>query len=97
MLETFTLETFTQCLNSIFKVSTESGTVDLELIEGGDYGSTPGHVQFSITFRGPREKPLSQRMYPMEHAELGSFDLFIVPIRHDKDGIYYEAVFNRVH
>jgi hypothetical protein len=32
----------------------------------------------------------------MEHEALGSFELFIVPIRKDDEGFYYEAVFNRV-
>jgi hypothetical protein len=32
----------------------------------------------------------------MEHERLGSVEIFIVPIRKDGEGIYYEAVFNRL-
>jgi hypothetical protein len=32
----------------------------------------------------------------MEHDEMGQFDLFLVPIRQDDQGFYYEAVFNRI-
>jgi hypothetical protein len=27
---------------------------------------------------------------------MGHFELFIVPVRQDADGFYYEAIFNRI-
>ena len=36
---------------------------------------------------------LPQRIYRLEHAELGGLDLFLVPIGRDASGITYEAVF----
>jgi len=36
---------------------------------------------------------LPQRIYPMEHAHLGVFELFLVPIGPDQHGMGYEAVF----
>lgn len=96
MLETFTLDTFSQRLSSKFTIKREpAGAVELELIEAQDLGSTPTHEQFSIVFRGPRETFLAQSTYQVEHSELGSFMLFIVPIKQDQDGFYYEAIFNR--
>lgn len=96
MLETFTLDTFSQRLNSKFTIKLgTAGALELELVEAQDIGSTPNHEQFSIIFRGPRETFLEQATYQMEHGELGSFMLFIVPVRQDKDGLYYEAIFNR--
>jgi hypothetical protein len=32
----------------------------------------------------------------VDHDTIGAFDLFIVPISQDRDGLYYEACFNRV-
>jgi len=45
-------------------------------------------------FRGPEGVPLPQRIYRMEHPDIGAFDLFVVPIRPDDKGMRYEAVFN---
>jgi len=86
--------TFAGHLNSTFRVRHEP-TTELELVEVFD-GSTHGHVNFSLLFRGPLQPLLPQQIYPVEHAALGSFDLFIVPIQRDAQGLKYQAVFNRV-
>jgi hypothetical protein len=36
---------------------------------------------------------LPQRIYRLEHDELGALDLFLVPIGRDDSGVRYEAVF----
>jgi hypothetical protein len=86
--------TFAEHLNSTFRLHHESATAELELVEVSD-GSTHGHVNFSLLFRGPRQPLLAQQIYPVEHDRLGRFDLFIVPVKRDAQGLYYEAVFNR--
>lgn len=48
---------------------------------------------FSVTFRGPREPVLEQRIYSLEHPDLGRQELFLVPVHEDDEGRYYEAVF----
>jgi hypothetical protein len=30
----------------------------------------------------------------MEHEEIGAFDIFLVPIGPDEEGLCYEAIFN---
>ena len=87
--------TFSAHLNSTFRLSHGSATMDLVLVEILD-GSTPRQVNFSLLLRGPLEPPLPQQIYPLEHDQLGQFDLLIVPIKRDANGLYYEAVFNRV-
>jgi hypothetical protein len=83
-------------MDSAFLLKRESAdAVELRLVEAQDVGSTPRQMQFSIVFRGPVNVPLVQAIYKMEHDELGTFDLFIVPIKQDQDGIYYQAIFNR--
>ena len=47
----------------------------------------------TLTFRGPREVPLEQSMFPLEHGEVGRQEIFLVPVGEDEDGRYYEAVF----
>ncbi len=61
------------------------------------YTSEPGEGRgrpFSIVFRGPGDILLPQAIYRVEHDQIGTFDLFIVPIGRDTAGLRYEAVFN---
>jgi hypothetical protein len=39
---------------------------------------------------------LQQGMYELQHAHLGTLELFLVPVGQDHTGLYYEAVFNRL-
>lgn len=48
---------------------------------------------FSLLFCGPLEQFLEQHMYSLHHAELGQLELFLVPVKQDDNGFYYEAVF----
>lgn len=96
MEDGFSLERFSRYLNSKFTVKRESASaLELELIEARDVGSTPWLEQFSIVFRGPRDPSLAQATYDVEHDGTGPFQMFIVPIRQDNNGVYYEAIFNR--
>src|SRR4051812_41136044 len=93
-IETVVASTFAEHINSTFRMHHEQATA-LELVEVCD-ASSPAHVNFSLIFRGPQQPLLPQRIYPVEHDILGRFDLFIVPIKRDANGLCYEAVFNRV-
>jgi len=91
-----TFQAFTQELNTKFHIPLdESQRVELELAEISELKESPRNEEFSIVFRGPEEAFLGQGMRYFEHDQLGKFELFIVPIRHDDKGYYYEAVFNR--
>lgn len=57
-------------------------------------GPAPARPTFSIVFRAPPDCRLAQRIYRLEHDEVGSFELFLVPIGPDRQGQRYEAVFN---
>ena len=73
----------------------EANSLDLELAAFQDLGSTPRQEQFSLEFRGPLQPILPQAIYQMEHPSIGAFHIFLVPVRRDNVGTYYEAVFNR--
>lgn len=94
MLESFTTETFSGHLGDVFQVyPDDSSTLDLELISAtrlGDDSDRP----FSIVFRGPSDTVLPQHIYRMEHTDIGSFEIFLVPIGPDGEGLLYEAIFN---
>jgi hypothetical protein len=95
-LLSFTIETFAPLVGETFLVHPEdSSPVEAELISAMPYGgqSAGGRAPFSIVFRGPSQPVFAQMTYRMEHAALGSFELFIVPIGPDETGMRYEAVF----
>jgi hypothetical protein len=90
-----THEAFAENLNTKFHVAEADTVVELEMAEVSELKQIETQEQFAIVFRGPRDRFLGQGMRPFEHENLGKFDLFLVPIREDAEGYYYEAVFNR--
>jgi len=97
MIEDLTKSMFAENVNSTFNLREEAGqTVALELVECQEGTPHPKFEQFSLLFRGPRATLLPQRTYEVEHAKLGTFLLFIVPIKQDENGIFYESVFSRL-
>ena len=98
MLETLNLSSFSEHLNTKFRIRPDESTViETELIAAEDLGSTPRQERFSLIFRAPHQPILPQRMYRIEHDVMGTLDLFLVPIGVEEDGLRYEAVFNRLH
>ena len=70
--------------------------LELELIEiTGGGRALANSYSFSLIFRGGLHFRLEQHIFTLEHDELGTLDIFLVPIKHDAEGFYYEAVFNR--
>lgn len=88
---------FAAQLNTKFRVQVDAAnTVDLVLAEVSELKISPGQEQFAIVFRGPLEVFLGQGIRQFEHDEMGQFQLFLVPIKQDENGFYYESVFNRL-
>ena len=100
VLEKLTVATFADRVHETFRIDADGTPVDVELIEVTDLTSRGGpeagkreRAPFSIVFRGPREPVPPQRIYRLEHAEIGAFELFLVPIGPDAQGMRYEAIF----
>ena len=88
---------FSKYLNTNFRIFIdESQSIEAELSEVSELLLSSRQERFAIDFRGPKEPRLTQGMHRFAHDEMGDFDLFIVPLRHDEHHIYYEAVFNRL-
>lgn len=97
MTDVLTIDTFSGHVNTKFLMHYgDSQTAELELISVTDVGSSPRQVQFSLVFQGPPDGPPAQNIFRLEHEKLGALDLFLVPIARNKDGLSYEAVFNRM-
>ncbi|HLA09995.1 MAG TPA: hypothetical protein VJ023_05210 [Pyrinomonadaceae bacterium] len=98
MNSALTYSALAESINTKFQAQLdERQLIELELVEVSEPTITPGQEQFSLVFRGPKEFFLGQGTREMEHQQLGQFQLFIVPIREDALGYYYEAVFNRIN
>ncbi|MBA2691313.1 MAG: hypothetical protein H0U65_02310 [Rubrobacter sp.] len=98
MLENFTIHTFSECVGDVFRVLA-GGTSHVEIILvsatelGGENTNAIPRKPFSLVFRGPKDIPLSQRTYEVEHEGIGAFALFLVPVGPDGEGMGYEAIF----
>ena len=95
-----TEKNFAQHLNTNFRVrgAAAAEPVELELIQVKGYHPGPneesGMERFSLFFQGPAEAFLPQNTYAFEHDEMGTHELFIVPVARNDDGFRYEVVFN---
>lgn len=97
MEASLTHETFTQYANTKFQVQVDENTAtELELVDVSELKLYPRQEEFAIELRGPLDMFLGQGVRFFTHEQMGQFELFIVPIREDAEGFYYEAVFNRI-
>ena len=64
-----------------------------EPLGGGDAEGKRVRRPFSLIYRGPLTPILPQQIYPVEHPELGTLELFLVPVGPEGGGMQYEAVF----
>ncbi|HVF44515.1 MAG TPA: hypothetical protein VM936_15935, partial [Pyrinomonadaceae bacterium] len=72
--------------------------VELELVEVVPY-ETLSHARgaaerFSVYFQGPGDLFLPQRIYRLEHEQMGENEIFLVPVGQDQRGFRYEAIFS---
>ena len=97
MEASLTHEAFTKYANTKFQVQADENTaVELELTEVSEFKIYPQQEEFAILFRGPLDTFLDQGIRAFSHDQMGEFELFIVPVRQDAQGFYYQAVFNRM-
>jgi len=97
MEASLTHEEFTKNANTKFQVQVdENSRVEIELIRISELKLHPRQVEFTVQFRGPSDMFLAQGVHDFTHDQMGQFELFIVPIKQDAQGFYYEAIFNRI-
>jgi len=97
MEASLTHEEFSKHANTKFQVQLDQHPpVELDLVEVSELKIYPQQEEFAVEFRGPLDKFLAQGPHNFSHEEMGQFELFIVPIKQDEQGFYYEAIFNRL-
>jgi hypothetical protein len=90
-----TRDDFARHVNTTFRLP-DAGEAGLTLIEVSTLRTKPPQEMFSLLFRGAADRPLTQATWKLDHATLGSLELFLVPVGQEKRGRFYEAVFNRL-
>ena len=98
-------EAFVRCLNTRFSfVHGEAKAVAVKLVAVNDLtpkakssSAAAGKECFAAVFIGSHNSPLRQETYVVTHESLGKFSMLVVPVARNKEGLHYEAVFNRLH
>ena len=92
-----TKEEFSGQVDSVFRarVGDEGPAFDVRLVQFDEHVSNAVQENYSLLFRAPTDAPATQNVFRLEHKDLGQLDLFLVPVKKDENGLYYEAVFNR--
>jgi hypothetical protein len=102
MLQSFSQDTFSGRVGQPFRLFiAEAQALELSLSQVQALGpqnaaartDRPTRAPFSLVFLGPPSPVLPQRTYRFEHEQLGTFEIFIVPIGSDQAGTRYEAIF----
>ena len=99
MLDTFTMETFQPHVGQTFRVVVDDQwELRVRLTEvhawGGKGAENRPRTPFSLLFHGPADPAaLPQQIYRVESDVMDPFELFLVPLGPDEQGMQYEAVF----
>ncbi len=87
--------TFAPHVGETFALAAEPAPVALVLESATTLADRPGgRDPFSLLLRGPAEPVLPQAIYALDHAQLGTLEIFIVPLGVDAGGVRYEAIFS---
>lgn len=95
MVDALRFDAFVRCLGMPFVLS-DHADVALELVEATSTPAPEKYESFALLFRGPRDVGLGQGIARLVSEQLGEFDLFLVPVERDQNGVMYEAVVNRL-
>lgn len=96
MTTALTHAAFSENLDSEFVLEDETLSQNLRLIKVSERKVSPPYEQFSIMFRGGPDMALEQGTVHLEHPTMGPLDIFLVPVKRDERGMYYEAIFNSI-
>ena len=95
-----TVETFAGREGERFWITFKDAELDLTLVEvdrpPGHWGKMDKREPFSVVFHATLEHVLPTRMWPVEHEELGTLEIFLGALgpNDEATAMRYEAVFN---
>ena len=96
MLDRLTIDDFEGRVGETFGARAAEGrTLTLTLTSVDELPAPPdgGRTPFSLEFRDAAQDHIPQQTVAIEHAEMGAFDLFVLPPGPGPEGMRYEAIF----
>jgi hypothetical protein len=92
-------EDFADKVEQVFIISDQNvPAIPLTLTEAALLPAQPAkpgvRPPFSLTFLAKDPRVLPQRIYRLEHSDLGMLEIFLVPSAKDAQGVTYAATFN---
>ena len=99
MLDSLTAADFQAHLNEVFMINLEDGQIYaltlLRVTERGEPYMPGARRPFDLLYQNPNKGSyLPQRIYRLEHPQMGALELFIVPLGSDQHGMLYEIIFS---
>lgn len=92
-----TKDEFSEQVGSVFRARSADGAeFDLALVDFEELVANEVQENFTLLFRAPGDTPQQQGLYQMHHERLGGMEIFLVPVKKDDEGLYFEAVFNNL-
>jgi hypothetical protein len=92
-----TKDAFQAALQTEFSmVLAEDDVRPLQLIECTFQLQSAIQECFTLLFQAPVDAPNEQALRSLRHQSLGELEMFLVPVKKNTDGLFYEAVFNRL-
>jgi hypothetical protein len=98
MLDTLEKAAFDAHVGEEFKLQLADGdSLVLKLAEtdtlSGATAASDQRSPFSLTFIGPADRWVEQQTHTLEHPQMGTLQMFLVPLGPDTRGMRYEAIF----
>jgi hypothetical protein len=90
-------ERFVACVGTKFAWVADGVATSFSLVEArrlGDPGSPALPPPFSLVFEASDDRAAEQGNYRLRHAEIGTIDIFLVPIAEGETGLMFEAIFS---
>ncbi len=92
-----TRESFASRLHTKFMMHAgESHPIELQLIDVRAQAASVTYESFSLMFHAPIEAPAEQGTFRLEHESGEAMEIFLVPVKKDDTGLFFEAVFNNL-
>ena len=94
-LQQFERDKFAEAIGSGFTVTAPNGvSVEFFLAKVSELHETAERQGFSIEFLAPENCNVAQGLYDLEHATLGTMQLFLVPVGVKNGRLQLQSVFN---
>lgn len=94
-IATLTVNDFEPHLDAVFEMTSPAGPVPLKLAKTETCGQAIREGgAFSLLFVAPSGPWLPQAIYPIRHPELGTMEIFLVPVGSVSGGNGYHAAFS---